>query len=652
MKKLLFAVLYLSLLIVATLAALPYVLPVEKIGQEAVARVKEATGRDFSIGGEMNVKVWPNIALELNDVAIGNPEWAKNKQMVKLGKLKIELALMPLLDRKVEVKQFVLEQPEIFLEKNKDAKGSWEFSKPSPSSGGGAEGSKDGAAPVEVKLGLFRITEGVLVYVDQATGGGEKISALNMTVKLPTLDGALNVDGSFKYRDEVFKLSLALDALKEVLGGKGTGGQLDLSSGLMKASFTGDISAAEPYLKGALKLNVPALPALAAWGAQDPKAGEGLPFKALDLSGNLQLSATKASFLGADITLDDLKARGDFSAGFGGVRPAIMAKLALGRLDLDRLTQNGREATAEDNTPKAEASVSQGWSRDPIDFSGLKKVDADLTLETQGVVIKGIETGPSTVKVALKDGFMATGLSETTALKGSIKADVSVDASKAVPEIAGQMAVKAVELRPLLEKAANFKKLSGTGDIDITFTAQGQSQMDLVSTLTGQGAVMFKNGAIEGIDLVNIAQLVQKKLADMNIGEGKTEFVDLGGTFVIADGILNNQDFKMRGPLVQATGKGRVDLPRQTVNYRVEPMLTASSAAEKASGLVIPVDITGPFSALKIKPDFQSVIQNTVNNPEAVKQTVKDVKEQIKKIEDDIGPVKDELKGLLKGLSR
>jgi AsmA protein len=151
---------------------------------------------------------------------------------------------------------------------------------------------------------------------------------------------------------------------------------------------------------------------------------------------------------------------------------------------------------------------------------------------------------------------------------------------------------------------------------------------------------------LEGIDLVNIAKLVQKRMTDLNVGEGKTDFVELGGTFVIKNGVATNSDLKMKGPLLQASGSGSIDLPKKYIQYRVIPVLTASSAVEGASGISVPVDIKGPFSAIKVKPDFASVVQGIVENPEDAKKVLKNVKEQVKALKKSPGKL---LQGLIGG---
>jgi AsmA protein len=190
-----------------------------------------------------------------------------------------------------------------------------------------------------------------------------------------------------------------------------------------------------------------------------------------------------------------------------------------------------------------------------------------------------------------------------------------------------------VQAQPVLISFAHFKKLSGTADADVSVTAAGESQKALVSSLNGAGNVIFRNGSLEGIDLAKIAKLLQSRFTQMDAGEGATEFVEMGGTLKIASGVAANDDFHLKGPLVQATGKGTIDLPQKYVQYRMLPALVLSSGS--AGGLSVPVDIKGPFTNVKIVPDYGSVIQNAIKDPSQIKSVVKDVKPMIKDIRKD-----------------
>ena len=82
--------------------------------------------------------------------------------------------------------------------------------------------------------------------------------------------------------------------------------------------------------------------------------------------------------------------------------------------------------------------------------------------------------------------------------------------------------------------------------------------------------------------------------------EEKTDFAALGASFKIAKGQAQTADLHLTGPLVRMTGAGVVDLPSQTLKFRVDPQVVASLEGQggKAdlAGLGVPIIIAGPWS--------------------------------------------------------
>ena len=149
----------------------------------------------------------------------------------------------------------------------------------------------------------------------------------------------------------------------------------------------------------------------------------------------------------------------------------------------------------------------------------------------------------------------------------------------------------------------------------------------MVSALSGKGKFDFQNGAIRGI---NIAQLMRNVFSNPLSGWGaggtqSTDFSELNGTFTIARGILTNKDLKMLSPLVRIAGSGTVNMPKQTLNYRVEPKLVGSlegQGGSTSSGLEVPVVISGPWSDPSFSPDLAAAL---TNNPGAIIDAVKNL---------------------------
>lgn len=637
MKKLLITIVVLFVLAAGGLYAIAKLAPMDRIKQEAVTAVKTQTGRDLSFE-DAKLSFWPQIGLTLQNATFSNATWSKEKNMVSLKNLDIRLAVMPLLEKRVEVSKVVLVEPVIYLEKAADGKVNWEMTAAKKET---AETPEKKQANTDTGMALafngLEITKGSVTYNDLQQGKIEKIEDLNLTLDFQNMDQPAKINAKAAYRGKPVTIDMSVDKPADIANGKSSAASIDVASDVINATINGIVMTSGTYLKnGSIEARISSLPDLLAWVTG--QTAEKAPFKKISFSAKANATDKALTLNDAVLSLDDILAKGHVNLGYGSAKPSLKADLSLDKIDLDRFVGGADAAASANAAPKGD----QGWDTTPIDLSGLNAVDADVTLNTKGFSVKGVEVGPSVLKADLKGGQLKASSTPASLFGGTFNATVGASAPASSYSFSFDM--KGVQAKPVLSKFAGFEKLSGAVDADIDVTSSGKSQKAIVEALNGKGAVTFRNGELEGIDLVNIAKMVQQRLSNMNVGSGKTEFVSLGGTFTIAKGIVTNNDFAMKGPLVQASGSGTVNLPQKSLKYRVTPVLTASSAVDNAKGLKVPVDIFGPFSAIKIVPDFASMVKNVLENPEDAKAALKGVKEQGKALETNFKDIKKDLK--------
>ena len=92
--------------------------------------VREATGRDLVIEGDIGLSILPTPTLSVAGVRLRNLEGAASPDLVRLKALDVEVALRPLLTGTIEVKRLVLVEPFIALEELPDGRRSWDFTPP------------------------------------------------------------------------------------------------------------------------------------------------------------------------------------------------------------------------------------------------------------------------------------------------------------------------------------------------------------------------------------------------------------------------------------------------------------------------------------------------------------------------------------------
>lgn len=117
-------------LIIASMAAV-YVLLVtydyNKLKPHIAQMVKDATGRELNLGGEVDLAIGFSPALVVTDIAFANASWGSQPEMITVQRLQVQVRLLPLLRRNVEVNNISLAGVELLLETDPNGKGNWDF---------------------------------------------------------------------------------------------------------------------------------------------------------------------------------------------------------------------------------------------------------------------------------------------------------------------------------------------------------------------------------------------------------------------------------------------------------------------------------------------------------------------------------------------
>ena len=97
--------------------------------------VKEATGRELNLGGEINLAVGFSPALVVTDITLANGSWGSQPQMVKIDELQAQVGRLPLLAKDAELRYIGLRAVDVLLETDETGHANWYFS-PKDSSAG------------------------------------------------------------------------------------------------------------------------------------------------------------------------------------------------------------------------------------------------------------------------------------------------------------------------------------------------------------------------------------------------------------------------------------------------------------------------------------------------------------------------------------
>jgi AsmA protein len=255
-----------------------------------------------------------------------------------------------------------------------------------------------------------------------------------------------------------------------------------------------------------------------------------------------------------------------------------------------------------------------------------------VKLALAGLTVKGVDVGASDVAVTLDDGRLKAVMAETALFDGTVSGQVNADAAGAVPALGLDFRINGVQAEPVLTRFADFDRLAGTARAVASLKTTGASERAMVEALNGQGSVTFTNGAIKGINLAAMVRNVGAAFQGQPVGNEpqQTDFAELGGTFTVQNGIVHNNDLRLLAPLLRLDGAGTVALPPKTIDYRLQPRLTATiegqGGKKDASGLAVPVLVRGSLTSPSFAPDLAGIAEEALRNPDAVRQQLEALK--------------------------
>ena len=93
--------------------------------------VKESTGRDLTIAGPVSLTFFPSIGLKAEQVSLSNAPWASDSQMLSLKQVELDIKLLPLFVKRVEIGSINVHGLVLHLQSNKAGQDNWDLSPPS-----------------------------------------------------------------------------------------------------------------------------------------------------------------------------------------------------------------------------------------------------------------------------------------------------------------------------------------------------------------------------------------------------------------------------------------------------------------------------------------------------------------------------------------
>jgi AsmA protein len=650
----------LLLLVGIAVAALFALFDENKLKAQLIDGVYASTQRKLAIDGELALSVWPDVGVRVGRLTL--TERGNDTPFASVESARLAVAVLPLLNKRVEVRRIEIDGLDVKLIKRKDGSLNIDDLAGDKKASASAEQPK-ASRPLQIDIAGVELRNARLTWRDEMANTTTSIADLDFSSGRLLGDPAarrfrvekLTLATTGSHGADPFELKLAAPLLSlegETLESKavdllarlnGTDRSVEARLGLAGMSGSGkalkvadfrfalDAKSGDATIKAQLaspvavdsETRVIALEKLA--GTID-LASPKMPMKQLKLplSGKLRTNLTKQT---ADLDLatavDDSKIA--LQARAGKFSPLDLEfALDIDRLNLDKYLPPEPAGAAK---PAAKAAGSDA----KIDLSALKTLNLKGSVNIGQLTAHRIDVSRLSAKLSATNGHLDIAPLTAGLYGGTLNGSVGINAHD--NRFAIRQNLAGIQIAPLLKALIDKDPLEGRGSVSVDVTTRGDTVPALKKGLAGQAALDLRDGAVKGINIAKSLRDLQgmlgtKKTTTVAASSAeKTDFSELSASFRINAGVAHNDDLQMKSPLLRLTGNGDIDIGEDRLDYLAKISVVNTTTGQqgkdlaKLKGVTIPLRMRGPYSQISYSLELGNVVEEVVK--EQIKEKAK-----------------------------
>lgn len=616
---------------------------------DIAAEVKLATGRELIIEGDVEVSIFPWLAIEIGSTRLGNAAGFGDEPFASFERARLSIRLMPMLiSRKLEVATADVDKLQLNLAIDNNGRSNWQdfidaseamATVPVPESGDESE-SDSGA----LDISGMEIRDAAIRYSDAQAGGSYTLTELNLATGSMTSDenniiridgfsidalveGVADVPTTFRLETSSIEMDgnaevISLDRVELSLLG------LDISADVEPFSYADEITPIAAIQVDAFSLrNLMQRLDIEAPETADPNA-----LGKVSIDATVRVSSTALALTDLTLVMDETTFTGELSIPQGD-NDIYRLELTADSIDLDKYMAPAVEVESTAAADEPPIEIPSELIRLINARGSLKVGDANLG----GMRFENVELGLNT-----NNGNLRLHPISATLFEGTYNGDVRIDASGDTPVMSVNERIEGVQLGALAQAMFEQDNISGTINGSFKLSGRGSDLAAIQRDLDGDISFELVDGAWEGTDiwyeLRRARAAIKQEPAPEPQLPARTQFSQVRASGPVRNGVFSNNDLLAELPFMQLTGKGSVNLVEATVDYRIsarvfdKPELIGDDISadelKDFTKTVIPIRVSGSLTAPSITPDVGKLLEEQVK---------KEVEDKIKdKLEDKL----------------
>ena len=643
--------------------------------RESIAdAVRESTGRELVIEGDIELKIFPWLAIDVGRTTLGNAPGFGDEPFAEFERASLSVRLLPLLLRQeATIGSAAVDGLRLNLQVDRNDVRNWSDFLEADEAPAEADAAAGEGAAIEVSG--VDISDATIIYEHLPKGDRYELTAVNLSLGRVSDDGSpIPANGGLKFdvRPAGYVGELSLDTVISFDRDAGTvtfgessleglveglaeiPAKLEFETAGIDVSTVEKTASVKPVRLSVLDIDIDAdvepfsyadtiqpvasirvgafspRSLMTAFGSVPPETADPSALSSVSMEAKAYVGDDNMRLTGLSITVDDTTFTGKMTVPFAS-NGRFFLDLAGDALDLNRYM-----------APADEADVAEAGDEAPVEIPAelIEPLNARGDFSIGTVTLGAMQLDNVTVRLTAGSGMMRIHPVSAGLFDGRYEGDVRIDVTGDKPVLSMNERIEGVDLAKLAK--AMFEKDNITGSIrgDFRLTGRGDDMAEIQRTLSGNMSFELKDGFYEGTDvwyeLRRARALLRKETPPEPVLPARTKFSAVKATSTVTDGIMRNDDFVADLPFMQLTGDGTVNIPDGTVDYRMKarifekPEALEAATAEEIEDFtktVIPMRITGPVASPKVAPDVEALLRQRVEEEikDALEDKLKDI---------------------------
>ncbi len=557
--------------------------------------VQAQTGREFRIGGDLNVDLGRTTTISGEALTFGNAAWSKEPTMASADRAEFDIEIWPLLfERQTRIPEIRLSKPTLRLETGPDGVGNWVF------------GDPDGEP---IRFRKIWIDDGRLQFFNAPKKTDVDISVNSSQPRREDAAPPIDVEGKGRWIGNPFNISGRAESPLE-LSNSDEPYRINLraDAGPTHAHARGNLI--NPFELRDFNLQL----ALSGQNMEDlyPLIGIATPSTPpYKLDGRLIRKGDVWRYQDFKGVVGDSDLGGTATVTAGRKRPFLEANLVSKRLDLDDLAgflgappqAGGNEST----NPELRAQTLQLAADTrvlpdkPYDLTKLRSMDADVRLKAHRINAPSLPLDDMDAHLKLNAGIVELVPLNFGVAGGDIRSTIRMDAREAIIRTQAKVSVRRLNLSKLFPDVKLTKDAVGLIGGDMAIAGTGNSIAAMLGSADGDIALGMGRGQISNL-LMELAGIdIAEALKFLLTKDKKVPIRCAFGDFAVKDGMMHSRALAFDTEDTIIVGNGDINLKNETLDLELRPRPKDRSILALRSPLVV----GGTFKDPSFHPDFK-----------------------------------------------